>query len=431
MRNFLILLVLVLPSILLAQTQLTLKSAIDTALVNNFDIRIAKQNVEIGKTNNSFGMAGGLPTVTAGGTDNQSFNNIDQKFESGQEISLDNVSTNALNANATASIMLFNGFKVLATKAKLSQLEKQSQVYLNQQIQNSMAGIMLTYYDIVRQQYYRTIIESTKEISEQKLQIINDRYSVGMANEADVLQAEMDLNMAKQLLNSQEVVIDANKTNLLQLMGETDFYPVTIKDTIVIDQTILKDTILNALESNLQYQAAMNQVLINQQVVREVGAQRYPSIRINGGYNYSRSDYSAGNTLLSQTQGPIVGASLQIPIFNGTIYSRQQKVARFNVMNAQLQKESVYMTLKGSVEKSYQAYQTALEQLKEQIVAYQKAEKLVALMIQRFELNQSTILDLKAAQNSLENTGYVLVNLQYSAKVAEIELKRLAYRLGY
>ena len=52
------------------------------------------------------------------------------------------------------------------------------------------------------------------------------------------------------------------------------------------------------------------------------------------------------------------------------------------------------------------------------------------MVMQRFKVNQATILDVKAAQASYETTGYQLVNLAYSAKIAEIELKRLCYQLG-
>jgi len=40
------------------------------------------------------------------------------------------------------------------------------------------------------------------------------------------------------------------------------------------------------------------------------------------------------------------------------------------------------------------------------------------------------VLDLKAAQESYERSGYLLVNLQFAAKVSEIELKLLTFSLG-
>ena len=58
MKHFSSLLLLILPLLTVAQPLLTLKSAIDTTLKNNFEIQIAANNVEITKINNTAGMAG-------------------------------------------------------------------------------------------------------------------------------------------------------------------------------------------------------------------------------------------------------------------------------------------------------------------------------------------------------------------------------------
>jgi outer membrane protein TolC len=122
---------------------------------------------------------------------------------------------------------------------------------------------------------------------------------------------------------------------------------------------------------------------------------------------------------------------MQVPIFNGTIYRTQQEVAQVNVNIARLQKESLLTSLKADAIKTFQAYESTLEQLDSQQKSYQDAERLVNIVLQRFRLKQATILDVKAAQESFENAGYLFVNLQYAAKTAEIELKRLIYRLTY
>ena len=50
--------------------------------------------------------------------------------------------------------------------------------------------------------------------------------------------------------------------------------------------------------------------------------------------------------------------------------------------------------------------------------------------MQKFELAQATIIEVRQAQQSFENAGYRLVNLQYTAKIAEIELNRLVSKLA-
>lgn len=414
-----------------AQVPLTLKNAIDTALLNNFDIQIARNSAEINKISNSYGVAGGLPSVNATAGDNNSLYNLKQKTSSGLDITKNGVTSSSYNANVTASMILFNGFKVIATKKRLSMLQNQSELQLNLQIQNTISDIMITYFDILRQQTYLEIIQSSLDATSKKMDIVKDRFNVGMANEADLLQAQIDLNTDEQNLKSQQLIIEQSKINLLQVMGVKQYFRITINDTILVDQSIRKDSIISYLENNPQYLSADQQIKINEQIVKEIRAQRYPSVRLNTGYNFVYNNSSAGFNLFTQNYGPTIGATLQVPIFNGLIYKTQQDVAVYNVENARLQKESLLLSLKANAEKTYQAYESSLLQLTSQKTSYENAWKLVKIVIQRFRLNQATILDVKAAEASFESAGYMFVNLQYAAKTAEIELKRLVYSLGY
>ena len=413
-----------------AQVQITLTNAIDSALKSNFDIRIARVNTDISRVGNTYGMAGGLPSLNGSAADNRSVLNLKQKTSSGINISQNNVNNSSYNAGLTANMVLFNGFKIIATKGRLNLLQRQSELELNQQIQTTMAVVMESYYDIIRQQSYLNIIKSLLDVSSKKLEIVKERYKVGMANDADLLQARMDFNLADQNLKGQELIIEQDKTSLLQLMGVKQYFSISVNDTILIDKSIRKDSILNYLENNPQYLSAEQQIRINQQIVKEQRALRYPSVRISTGYNFTYSSSSAGFNLFTQNYGPTVGATLLVPIFNGNIYKTQQEIAYFNVQNARLQKESLLKSLEADAIKTYQSYESTLQQLDSQQKSYADAARLVSILVQKFRLNEATILDLKAAQDSFESAGYMFVNLQYAAKTAEIELKRLIYKLG-
>jgi len=422
---------LFLPFSVFAQFPLSLSNAIDTALMYNFEIQIAKNYNEIGKINNSIGYAGGLPSVNINAGNNNSQYDLNQKTSTGVVIEKNDVTSHNINASLTAGMTLFNGFKILATKERLNILEAQSEIDLNIQIQNTIAAIMVTYYDIIRQQAYLEIIKRSLDVSKKKSEIVAERYAVGMANNADLLQSKIDMNLAEQNLKTQQIIIDEEKISLLQLMGITEFFPVSIVDSIITDRTIQKDSIINFLENNPEYISADQQIRINEQIVKEIRAQRYPTVKINTGYNYSYSSSSAGFNLFNQNYGPTLGASLLIPVFNGNIYKTQQTVASFNVKNAELQRESLLAGLKADAIKTYQSYENTLQQIESQQANYLNAKELTDLIIQKFQVNQATILDVKAAQASYESAGYTLVNLQFAAKSAEIELKRLVFRLDY
>ncbi len=430
MKKLLSLLLLLLPILGLTQPVITLKNAIDTTLTNSFDIRIAGNNFEISKVNNSFGVAGGLPTISATATDNQSVSHVNQKLNSGTEIAKSQVNGNSLTSGITAGMLLFNGRRVIATKERLSDLQKQSELQFNLQIQNSIASVMAKYYDIVRQGEYYKILWNSLDVSQKKLEIITERKNVGMANDADYLQALIDVNTAQQILKSQKLVVDQTKMDLLQLMSKKSYYPYEVGDSITVDSSIQLNSILAFLKQNPQYLSAEQQIKISEQVVKEVTALRYPSLRLNTGYNLNRTQSDAGQFLFNLNSGPYAGITIQIPIYNGNAYKVQKETAVFNLKNAKLQQENLLNILTADAVKTFQAYHTTLQQLESQQTNIEFSRKLIYVVMQRFQVNQATILDVKAAQQSYESTGYQLVNLKFAAKISEIELKRLMYQLG-
>ena len=430
MKKIIIYIALFLPFIGLAQPAITLKSAIDTTLKNSFDIQIASNNFEITKTNNTYGVAGGLPTLNLNVSENQSYISVNQELYTGDKINRPQATANALSSSANVGMILFNGFRIWATKKRLSILEQQSELTLNNQIQNSIATVMAKYYDIVRQQEYLKIMRNSLDVSQKRLEIITERKNSGMANDADFLQAQIDVNSAQQSLRTQEAVVEQVKTDLLQLMSQKTYYPYSVTDSIMVDNSIQLADVTGFLNRNPQYMATEEQVLINEQALKEVSALRFPTLRLTGGYSMSRTKNSAGNILLNESYGPNVGLTLAIPVFNGGSYKAQKEVAEFNIENATLQKESLFNTLTSGAIKTHQSYSSAIQQLEEQKNTVDLSGKLINVILQRFQVNQATILDVKAAQASYETTGYQYVNLSYAAKIAEIELKRLMYKLG-
>ncbi len=422
--------VLLLPFFANGQTTISLKSAIDTMLNNSFEVKIATNNIGINKMNNTYGVAGGLPSVNINLTDNQSSTNVNQKLNSGVNIQKSSASGNTMTSSIAVGIPLFNGFKIMATKGRLGHLQKMSELQLNLLIQNSIAAVMAKYYDIIRQQEYLKIIMVSLDVSQKKLDIVTDRRNVGLANDADFLQAQIDVNTATQLLKSQQLIVDQAKTDLLQLMSRNNFYDYSVNDTILVDRSIQLKTITDYLSQNPQYLSAGQQVKINEQIVKEVSSLRYPSLRLNTGYNLNRTQSDAGLTLLNQNYGPFAGITMAIPIYNGNAYKIQKETALSNVDNAKLQQQSLLNVLTADAVKTYHSYSNTLQQIDSQDNTIIMAKKLINVVLLRFQVNQATILDVKAAQASFENSGYQLVNLEYAAKIAEIELKRLMYQLG-
>jgi outer membrane protein TolC len=415
-----------------AQQKLTLTDAINIALKNSLDIQLAQNNVTISTISNDKGFAGGLPIVNATISDNEQVVSISQKFsDPSRDVSRPNVGSNNLTAGVTASMLLYNGSRILATKKRLEEIKGLNQQVLATQIQNTIAAVMTRYYDVVRQQDFLKTIQQSISASQKRIEILNIRKESGLANSADLLQAKIDLNALEQGLQSQQLVIDQTKTDLLNLifMKPADA-AIIIKDTILVDRGIILDSIRRYMPTNPSLLAASQQIKVNEWLEKETAALRYPTLRANTGYNFTSNKSAAGFALLNQSFGPFVGLNLGIPIYNGGVSKKQQQIANINTRNARIQYDNMLLDMETGIVRTYQSYKSNLNQLQTEINNYQLSSELLNLVLNKFALGQSTILDVKQAQVSFENEGFRLVNLSYAAKVAEIELNRIAGKLA-
>lgn len=414
-----------------AQQKMSLTDAINTALQNSYDIKLAKNNIEISTINNYVGVAGGLPVISATGNDNEQVTSINQKFaDPARDTKRDNVSSNNLTVGLTGSMLLYNGSRVVAAKKRLEELQQQNQQLLSVQVQNTIAAVATKYYDVVRQQSYLKTIAQSIDVSKQRLSVLQTRKEVGMSNNADIFQAQLDLNALIQSQQAQQLVIDQAKTDLLNLVFLKPDTKILISDTIIVDRKINIDSVRSNLAKNPLLAAADRQIRINELLEKETAALRYPTLRANAGYNLTSSKSAAGFSLLNQSYGPFVGVNLAIPIYNGSISKKQQRVAAINTRNAMIQRDNILLDNENGMIRTYQAYTNSLTQLETSLQNYTLSTQLLELILQKFQLGQATIIDVKQAQQSFENEGYRLVNLNYAAKVAEIELKRLASALA-
>ncbi len=258
-----------------------------------------------------------------------------------------------------------------------------------------------------------------------------------MANQADFLQSSLDLNALLQAKQNQIIVIAQAKDDLLNTMAmPTDTKRVvTIEDSILVDTKINFDGVNNSIATgitqNPQLQALAQQVSINQLIEKETKGLMYPTLRASTGYNISSSSSAAGFSLLNENYGPFLGVNLSVPIYGGGAAKKNLKNARINTRTASLQSASATREVWTNAFKTNDAYQNSIQQLPTETENYNMSQALLELIMQKYQLGQATMVDVKQAQQSFESAGFRLVSLRYTAKVAEIELKRLSNQLSF
>lgn len=419
-----------------AQEKLSINQAVTIALQNSYDIQLVENNVAIAKNNNSLGVAGALPTISATATDNKTLTTIEQKFaDPTRNTTKSGVEGNVLSAGLNASVVLFNGYRIMAAKDRLALLEKQNGYLLQSQMQNTTAQVMQQYYNVVRQQAYLKTIEKSIEASQQRLEIVKTKQKIGVANQTDFLQSNLDLNALVQAKQNQLLIIAQAKNDLIRTLNyQVPPTNISVDDSIQIDTKLVlsgANSIQEGMNNNPQLAALSTQIKINQQLEKETKALMYPSLRASTGYNFSTNSSTAGFSLLNENYGPFVGATLAIPIYAGSSAKKNTINAKINTQNATLLAKSMTKDVSTNATKTFDAYKNSIEQLPVETENYSMSQALLELVMQKYQVGQATMVDVKQAQQSFENAGFRLVSLKYTAKIAEIELKRISNQLKF
>lgn len=415
-----------------AQEVLTIKDAVAIALENNFEIKIASNNLNIDKVNMSEGNAGMLPTITGSVVDNNRVQNSSQTLQTGQVNSLKNAKNNSLNYGVSLDWTIFDGLRMFARYDQLKELQKLGETRLKQTILLKIAEVNATYFDLVQQQQQLIAIDSTLLISSQRLQLAENRFKIGKASKLEVLNAQVDLNTDKVTLLRQKELYANTKIKLNQILARDVKKEFTVLNDIKVDNSLVLPQLIElAKQQNPQLQTQIIAKNVSELQLKQVKASRYPVVSLNTGYNFQNTESSLGFTRESSARGFNYGFSATLNIFDGFAQNRNEKIAKFELENTKLAIEQQSQVLESQLSTFYQTYLTNLELINLEQNNEAIAKQNLAITIDKLKIGTITTIEFRAAQLNYVNARVRNSNAQYQAKLSEIALKELAGNISY
>ena len=415
-----------------AQEVLTIKDAVAIALENNFEIKIASNNLNIDKVNMSEGNAGMLPTITGSVVDNNRVQNSSQTMQTGQVNSLKNAKNNSLNYGVSLDWTIFDGLRMFARYDQLKELQKLGETRLKQTILLKIAEVNATYFDLVQQQQQLIAIDSTLLISSQRLQLAENRFKIGKASKLEVLNAQVDLNTDKVTLLRQKELYANTKIKLNQILARDVKKEFTVLNDIKVDNSLVLPQLIElAKQQNPQLQTQIIAKNVSELQLKQVKAARYPVVSLNTGYNFQNTESSLGFTRESSARGFNYGFSATLNIFDGFAQNRNEKIAKYELENTKLAIEQQSQVLESQLSTFYQTYLTNLELINLEQNNEAIAKQNLAITIDKLKIGTITTIEFRAAQLNYVNARVRNSNAQYQAKLSEIALKELAGNISY
>ena len=415
-----------------AQEILTLEDVVEITLQNNFEIRLATNETKVDELSVSPGFAGILPRIYAAADTNNSTQSISQTRSDGTQINLDNAKNNNLSYGVGLDWTIFDGLQMFSRYDQLKELEKLGKAELQKTILNRVSEAMTTYYELVQQRQELVALDSTLVISQQRVDLADNRFSIGKASKLESLNAQVDFNTDKTLYVRQKELYANTKIRLNEIMARDIKIDFEVEaDMIIAKNLVLADLERFAEDQNPELQAQLINKRIAELKLKEVKGNRYPTISANTGYNFSDSQSSLGFTTKNNAQGWNYGFSASIDIFNGSNQNRNEKIAKIQLDNSSIAIEQQTQTIKSQLASAFQTYLSNVSLIELETYNEDIAKENLDITLAKYKIGTIPTIEFRTAQLNYINSKLRLSNSKYQAKLSEITLKQLAGNLSF
>jgi outer membrane protein len=417
-------------AIISSAQEVSLEEAVQMGLQKNFDIRILQRTGALAANDNRFAFGAFLPTINGNGAYVKS--NNDSKAVTFADVETDKSGAKSTNTQGQIQLLwtLFDGTKMFATRKRILELAVLGEVNVRNQMMNSTAAIITTYYNVIRQKQQLKAINELMAVSEERVKLAEKKLQVGTGGKPELLQAKVDYNANRTAILAQEIVIQQLKDQMNGLlgMGLPDVYDVS--DTIPINMSLTMEEILNSIEAtNQAVVAARQNVKIAELTLRENRALRSPILNLTSAYNFNKTESELATSpfalKLNQNQGYNYGLSVTVPIINYMNVNRLIAASKITIDRSKIIYDQQIMLAIVGVRNAFVNYDNAKKILVIEEENILLAKENVTIALAGFKRGITTALDLRTAQQSLADAYNLLIAARYNAKISETELLRL------
>ncbi|MFN3917885.1 MAG: TolC family protein [Flavobacteriales bacterium] len=410
-----------------AQQELSLAGAVQKALANNFDIKIAKENYKMAMISNTQGEAGRFPTINLTGGQN---NNISDQSQNPTSFIQDLLRSNTVNAGADLNWVLFNGFRINATKHRLEQLQYQSAGNEAIVIENTIVAVILGYYNCKLQKDKLDLLRAVLNFSKERYIYNEDRQKMGISSSFDLLQFKNAVVTDSSALLMQQIayINSVRNLNLLMAINEINTDYIFTDNISVIEEHYLYSDLREKMESN-------NQNLKNQYISTEIfkhdvqlaKATMYPVISFNAGASCSNAQYKIGDfpQIGGTTLNYFAGLSLNFKLYDGGKVRRALQSIKVQEELTTLNIDKLKLELNGQLTNFYELYEARLKILQLNKEALNLSKQTLDITRDRYNSGLVNSFNVREVQMTFLNSGIATLDATYNLLDTKLQLVKL------
>lgn len=435
---------------------LSMDDAIDYAIQNNYDNKVAVNNISAAKERKWETTTLGLPQIN-GTVDYQywlkqqvsllpaaAFDNRESVIQTVEDffgltangspvppqgfVPLVFGTKQSINASVTLSQLIFDGSYLVGLQSAKTYLKISEQAKEKTAL-STREAVVNAYGNVLVAKKTLSILERNKQVLIKNLDQTQKIFDNGLTEEENIEQLQITLGNLESNIKNTERLQQIAYQMLNIALGININKQVVLTDDL--EKLVLLHTDLELLskkfdlKSHIDYKIAENNKTVNELLVKLEKSKAIPSLTafINYGANANSDSFTFFNNEQKWFDYSLLGVSLNVPIFSS--FGRKSRTAQ-----AQIELDNTIIRLQEIEQKLDLQAQTAMSEYQLSIENYQTAAKNVRLA-ERIEKKQqvkffeglSSSFDLFQAQNQLytQQNNYVQSMLNVIAKKAQLE----------
>ena len=267
-----------------------------------------------------------------------------------------NTTTDNYTYGATASQLLFDGFKTVNNVKSAAEDIKASQQNFRYTSTTVRLALRTAFINLLRSQELIKVVEEILRIRRQNLELITLRYQSGLEHKGALLTAEADIAQANFQLAQAKRELVLSQRQLTAAMGRNKFSPILAKGDFTVKDTANPKPDFDALVKN------------NPSLLKAVAEKNSASYSIKSAYaNFSPELSGSAGASRSDSSWPPrskswnAGLTLTMPIFEGGLRFAQVSKAMAAYKQAEADEKSIKDSAVVSLESAWADLQDALE----------------------------------------------------------------------
>jgi outer membrane protein len=431
-RSILFITMLVVSNAFAQQKTITPNEAVTLALVNNYGIKLANNQIEVAKNNVSILNSGYLPTLTGNAGASIDKQNTEGELANGDVRIADGAETRRYNASINLNYILFDGMGRSYNYKQLKEQYQLTELQARETIENTVFQLFTIYYNVAQFTENTLALEQSLAISNDRLVRAKYQFDYGQSTKLGVLNAEVDINNDSiSVINTKQQLINV-KRDLNVVLGNALTEEFSVDTQINFDVLIDKEELFEKAKSrNTALLQIEKNIAISGYNIKSGKSAYLPTIGLVGsyGWNESANNSPLAFTLQSTNSGVSAGLNLSWNLFDGGTTITRVKNAKINLESQQLQKEQLQIELERDFNNAWDDYKNKLN-----IYKIQESNIITSLnnfnrTEEKFKLGQVNSIEFRQAQLNLLNAELSRNQLKYEAKLAELQLLQLCGEL--